>query len=421
MTILFNGRRWLKFRLQRGPRLEISDPLACRAHALRGTDVPTRGSAPVCGIAWASSFYPLPLHDFFSQLESRPELTFPSRLLAAAIGPDAERSLCQAHVLEPKGPATWYTCARRFRGCRRTVAVDGEQLHLVCGRPSGDCPTEIEPASDLGQHALDEAALLRLLQRLFGVAGQSPRAEGRGEPLHLGREPGDHREVWLWLRPHEPLFAMWLGDLESRTQGEGRALVLVPTSKRIYQHTFQRNGPGQPVEVLCLDRALAIDGLAIVRAPPPAARPVGVPWSHGAYVERRGVRLRVPAGVRWPHIFIEYVNGDTVAVRFGVSSSVRLSAADLGLRSEMEGKSSPLWDLLIALCLGNGKCSRAAISAPNVGVLRTRATRLSKHLCAVFGLEEPPLHVHKRTQTVHADFLARPETRRSSTRRDRLP
>jgi hypothetical protein len=100
---------------------------------------------------------------------------------------------------------------------------------------------------------------------------------------------------------------------------------------------------------------------------------------------------------------------------------VRLSAADLGLRSEMEGKSSPLWDLLIALCLGNGKCSRAAISAPNVGVLRTRATRLSKHLCAVFGLEDPPLHVHKRTQTVHADFLARPETRRSSTRRDRLP
>ncbi|MGH7294548.1 MAG: hypothetical protein ACRELB_06440 [Polyangiaceae bacterium] len=360
------------------------------------------------------------LHHFFRLLESRPEFTVPSRLLADAIGRAAEEALCHAHVLGPSGPATWYPCARRLRFCRRTVALsaDGAQAHLFCGRSSGECPAEIEPVSELGQHALNEGELVRLLQRLFGVAGQSPRSEGRGQPMLLGRTPGARREVWLWLRPDEPAFGIWMGELESRALDGLRALVLVPTSRRVHAHTFERYAPGQPVEVTYLDSALTVDGLAIVRAAAPAGPPLRVPCLDGPFVERSGVRLRVPAGVGWAHIFIEYVNGDTIAVRFGASAPVRLSAADLGLKREMDGKASQLWELLLALCLGSGTCSRIDLNAANVGVLRTRATRLSKHLCAVFNLEEPPLHVHRRTQTVRADFHARPETRRSSTRRE---
>ena len=46
-------------------------------------------------------------------------------------------------VLVPQGPATWYPCARGLRGCRRIVAEDGAHLHLLCGRVSGGCATEI--------------------------------------------------------------------------------------------------------------------------------------------------------------------------------------------------------------------------------------------------------------------------------------
>jgi hypothetical protein len=173
----------------------------------------------------------------------------------------------------------------------------------------------------------------------------------------------------------------------------------------------------QPVEVVYLDRALTADAEGIVQRLPAAAQLARVPWSHGPLVVRPGARLQVPASVGWSHIFIEYVNGDTVSARFGARAPVRLSAADLGLKRELDGPASPLWDLLIALCLGNGTCARMDTDAPNIGALRTRATRLSQHLCAVFGLNDPPLHVDKQTQTVRADFLARPETRRASTRR----
>jgi hypothetical protein len=360
----------------------------------------------------------LPLHQFFRLLESRPEFTCPSRLLGDVVGPAAEEALCQARVLGPKGPATWYACARGLRTCRRTVAADRAQLHLLCGRASGDCPPEIVAAEEYGQHALDEPALVRLLQRLFGVDGQPPRIEGRGQPIRLGRSPGGDCEVWAWLRPFEPAFANWMGDLENRmhTKQRRRALVLVPTHARIYNHTFERYGPGQPVEVVYLDRALTVDGHQIVRTPPRPGPTARVPWS-APVLDRQGARLRVAAGVRWSHITIEYVNDDTVAVRVGAHPPTRMSAADLGLKRELGGKPPPLWELLLALCAGNGTCSRRGAGAYNLGALRTTASRLSKRLSAVFGIVEPALHVDKRTESVRSDFLARPETRRSSTRR----
>jgi len=358
------------------------------------------------------------LHRFFSFLESRPELTFPSRLLADAIGAEAEGALCRAAVLVPQGPATWYPCARGLRGCRRIVAADGAHLHLLCGRVSGGCATEILPAEGLGQHGLDEPALVRLLQRLFGVDGQAARSEGRGQPIWLGRSLGGHPEVWAWLRPSEPAFAVWMGDLEERARGRP-ALVLVPTPACIHAETFERYGPGQPVEVVHLDRALTVDGGEIVRAPAWGAQRARVPWAQDDVVVRTGVRLRVPAGVRWSHITIEYVTDDVVAVRIGAHPPVRLSAADLGLTRESTANVSHLWELLLALCAGNGTCTRGRVGASSLAALRVRATRLSSRLCTAFGMPDPPLHVDSQTQSVRADFVARPETRRASTRRDR--
>jgi hypothetical protein len=301
------------------------------------------------------------------------------------------------------------------------VAADRAQLHLVCGHSWADCATEIVAAEEYGQHAVDERALLHLLQRLFGVEGQSVRSEGRGQPIRLGSTSGGECEVWAWLRPSEPAFANWIGDLETRARGKHRARVLVPTPRRIYSHTFERYGPGQPVEVVHLDQALTIVGREIVPSPSRGRHGTRVPWADAVVVARPGARLRVAAGVRWSHITIEYVNDDTVAVRVGARSPVRISSADLGLRADSgaAAKRPQPWELLLALCAGNGSCSRGSVGAPDLGALRTRATRLSKLLCAVFGIADAPLHVDGRSQSVRADFLALPETRRERSRRER--
>ena len=361
----------------------------------------------------------MPLHQFFSRLETLVPFTIPSCLLDRAVGPEAAAALCEARVLVPDGAATWYPCARGLRGCRRTVAVDRDDLHLICGRPSHGCAAETVPAAELGQHALDEAALVRLLQRLFGVEGQPACSEGRGQPTCLGRSPIGDGDLWLWLRPTEPAFAMWMGDLETRTHDRQRALVLVPTPERIASHTFERYGPGQPLEVVHLERALTLDEGLIVRTPPRTRLSAPLPRTLGPAVDRPSTRLRVEVGVRWSHITFEYVDDRTIAIRVGAHPPVRLSAIDLGLNHPLDGKVPALWALLLGLCAGNGTCSRSSVEVPSLNALRILATRLSERLCATFGIANSPLHVDRTTQSVTAEFLARHETRRASTRRGR--
>jgi hypothetical protein len=370
------------------------------------------------GIAVPLSLYQhLPLHRFLSLLESRSEFAYPTRLLADAIGTDAERALCDAGVLAPRGTTAWYPCAKGLRGCRRVVAAEGTRLHVLCGRSSGECATETLGAEDLGQHILEESALVRLLQQLFEVDGQAVRGEGRGQPLCIGKSDGGC-DVWLWLRPREPEFAIWMSHLENRPRG-ARALVLVPTGARIYTDTFERYGPSQPITVVYLDRALTVVDGRVVRSAPATEASARVPWPADTLVERRGARLNVPAGIGWSHIVIEYVNDDVVAVRVGALSPVRLTAAELGLTHVSNGRASELWRLLVALCEGHGTCTRANVGT-SIDALKTRVRRLSDQLCRVFRLPDLPLHVDSATESVRADFRAAPETRRAATRRRRM-
>ena len=57
---------------------------------------------------------PLPLHRFFSLLESRSEFTYPTCLLAGAIGADAEKALCDAEVLGPWVNPRWLNILASF-------------------------------------------------------------------------------------------------------------------------------------------------------------------------------------------------------------------------------------------------------------------------------------------------------------------
>jgi hypothetical protein len=145
-----------------------------------------------------------------------------------------------------------------------------------------------------------------------------------------------------------------------------------------------------------------------------------VPWQPSTIVDRPSARLHVPAGVGWSHIAIEYVDDDVVAVRIGARSPVRLSAAELGLTQESNGRVSLQWNLLLALCEGHGTCTCAAAGTPTMEAFKTRVARLSQQLCEVFQIRELPLHVDSKAQSVRADFRAAPETQRSATRRRRL-
>jgi hypothetical protein len=255
------------------------------------------------------------------------------------------------------------------------------------------------------------------VKALFVVDRETVRREGRGQPLGLGRTPGRAEDLYLWLRPTEPEVSDWIADrLHQRLRPE-RTLLLVPTPRLVRVDTFERHGPGQPVEIVHLERALTVDGGQIVRVAS-GAPPLRLPWPTEP-VLGRGIRLQVPAGVRWPHITIEHVDDDILGVRIGAHPPVRVVAAELGLTRETSGKLSDLWVLLRTLCEDGGTTTRARVRAPNVNALRIQATRLSELLCAAFGIPDTPLHVEGRTETVRADFVALPEPRRTTRRRDR--
>jgi hypothetical protein len=349
----------------------------------------------------------MPLRRFLSLVESRPRFVYPSRLLADAVGADAAGALCSAGVLVPDGRATWYPCGRGRKGCPRVIGDAG----LSCSRTPAECPEEAVDPAELGQHTLCEDALTRLLQELFGVAGQLAAADPRGEPLLLGSAAGT--STWLWLRPREPDFSFWMRE---RDEVAERTVALVPTPARIYAETFDRHGPGQHASVVHLDRALSLVGGSIVRAAAdePALR---LPWKPAHPVERPQARVHVPAGTPWGQIAIEYVHDDLVAIRVGDEWPVRLTSAELGMTKDTNGAMDKQWELLLALCRGNGRCTRGAVGAASMEVLKTRAARLGDRLCCALGMPERPLHVSSREQMVWSDFRAAPETRREASRR----
>lgn len=359
----------------------------------------------------------MPLRRFLALVESRPEFRYPSRLLADAVGSlQARDALCASGVLVPDGPSTWYPCAHGRRSCTRSVAISGGRAQVRCGRLSDECATESFEEGELGQHVLNELALVATLQALFEVDGQPVYRERRGQVFSLGRSATAGRaRAWLWLRPREPDFSLWMRELEER---EDRAHVLVPTAAQINTQTFDRYGPGQPLSIVHLDRALSVHDGRIVRVCDDAQPRARVPWPMSQRVQRTPARVHTPAGTEWRQITIEYVDNDVVAIRVGDADPVRLTAADLGLTRASNGKLSDQWRLLVALCAGSGSCERRSVGASSVDVLIMRATRLGASLCEVLGIEGNPLHVSSRDETVVCDFRALPETSRELTRRN---
>ena len=359
----------------------------------------------------------MPLRRFLSLVESRQDFCYPTPLLGDAIGIGAKDALCAAGVLAAHGPATWYPCARGLRGCVRIVAADpaAAKLHALCGRSPSQCPTDSFAEHELGQHELCEAALATLLQGLFEAQGQAVGRHGRGAILSLGqKEPGPAgRELWLWLRPKEPDFSQWARDLEDRPR---QAIVLVPTPALVHADTFNRYGPGRPVQIMYLNHTLTIEGGRIVRAEEGVAPPARVPWATERHVERSHARVHTPAGTRWGDITIEKVDGHVVAVRIGDRAPARLSAAEFGMTSEANGEPTEQWKLLLELCDGSGTCTRGSVGASSMDVLKVRMRRLGIRLCAVFGIAELPLHVSSDDESVRTEFRAFPHTRRETDR-----
>jgi hypothetical protein len=360
----------------------------------------------------------MPLRRFLALVESRPEFRYPSRLLAAAIGSEQARdALCASGVLVPDGLASWYPCAHGRRSCTRSVAVSEGRAEVRCGRLPEECAPESFQQGELGQHTFNELGLIATLQPLFGVEGQPVFRERQGQVFWLGRSAAEGGAlVWLWLRPREPGFSLWMRELEDRG---GRARVLVPTAAGIYTQTFDRYGPGQPVSIVHLDRALSVDGKRIVRVSEASEERARLPWPIAQPVQRTPARVHTPAGTQWRQIAIEFVNDDVVAIRVGDADPVRLTAAELGLTRATNGETNEQWRLLVALCAGSGTCERRSVGAASVDVLITRATRLGARLCDVLGIEGNPLHVSSRDETVTSDFRALPDTRRELARRSR--
>jgi len=346
------------------------------------------------------------LRRFLELVESRHEIRYPTRFLADGVGGIAAAdALCASGVLAPAGTATWFPCGQGRHACRRTVSTSEAGLRATCGRSPSACEVLTFDSGDLTEHVFVELAFVALLQELFDAQGAIFRER---HALWLGRSASESRAgVWLWLRPEEPHFTVWMREVEDRG---ARALVLVPTPSYTYAETFDRYGPGQPVSIVYLDRSLSIADGRIVRASRDAP-PARVPWPPRRRVERSIARVRTTAGTVWRQITIKLVDGDVVAIRVGEQAPVHLSALELGMvRANGTGEHSDLWHLLRALCEGSGTCTRAGVFATSMDVLTTRARRLGARLSEILGIEGNPLHVSNRDQTVSSEFRAVPES-----------
>lgn len=257
--------------------------------------------------------------------------------------------------------------------------------------------------------------LTRVLRALYGIESRGLAVPTRFEslPVPLGwiRDEGGDRDAMLFVGPHLTL-------PRSFRKG-GRALVLVPTARRVSPELRDRCPPGAAYVVEVLDEVLAVRGGRIVRAgvaaphaadlgPPPAvAAPVSALPSVPAASPPAASR-RLPGAPRWNAIEFTLLDAHTVRIDFpGVS--VCRSYVDLGMAHARSRQPTRPWQLLVELCEGYGIFLSRAFG--DAVATKKLVSRLAAILRDVFGLPDTPFHPYRPKEGWRAKFVAHPKRR----------
>jgi hypothetical protein len=246
--------------------------------------------------------------------------------------------------------------------------------------------------------------LVRALRSIWAVDPRGLSTPGKldGDSTTIGWSGSGpvEREVVLVGRQRHSLFGV--------LHRSRRTLALLPVARWLADADRAKHGPSALVAVEVLeevlvarDGQLAHKGAESAAAPASAEPPPAAP--RAPLRSSRPAPLHVPGAKRWNEVTISLVDERTVRIDVG-GRSHRRTHTDLGMGHGQSREPTKVWEMLVALCEGNGYLSTSRFGGPVA--TKTLVSRLRGALRAVFGLTQDPLHRYSSEQGWRTRFVA---------------
>jgi hypothetical protein len=185
-------------------------------------------------------------------------------------------------------------------------------------------------------------------------------------------------------------------------------LALVPTARFLTPEISARHGPGATVVFVVLEELLTVRGgrIRCAGAQAPDAAELPAPSSSRAPSARdlaaeRGVPF--PGAKTWGDVAIHVVN-EHVLLIIVRGRRWHVSPADCGLAKKKSRHPKIMWELLHAVCDGNGTFKGRRFG--DAEATKRTMSRLRDELKRMFGLEDDPFFPFRRREGWHTRFHA---------------
>lgn len=287
----------------------------------------------------------------------------------AMLGEKVSLGLLADGVLTPTAPRAAHPCDDDLSRCDRDVVPSDEEgcpyLALCRGMSDEPCPALQLSEDEVHQVQVSAVALHDLLRGLFGVTKPEHGRQGEIAPLgHTATGAG----VYFVRNPR----ARAMGDA-ARSVPEG-GLVLVPTTEGAALdalETASRRG----VRVVSLAESVSFgpDGLALAGRRRARSPKVSAPAAV------------LPKAQSFRDVRITLLDGHSVRISVR-GTAVRCHFVDLGLGSRHSGKPLRAFDILVAICEGNGTFRISQFG--KFDAVRKQLQILEKALAQVVGCED---------------------------------
>jgi hypothetical protein len=261
----------------------------------------------------------------------------------------------------------------------------------------------LRPTERVDMDEISYPDLARVLRALW-------RVQGRGLPVpgSLGKAPdaigwmvdgGGERSVVIVADQGYGLRNASLRPMPT--------LALVPTARRLTPEMRARHGPGATVIFEVLEEALTVRGGRIARAgarAPDAAELPAPPSSRAPRARTPAARgVPFPGAKSWVDVGIYVVDEHILLIIVG-GRRCRVSPADCGMATAIGRRPMITWELLHAVCDGNGTFMGRRFG--DAKATKTTVSRLRRELQRMFGLAGDPFFPFRRKEGWHARFRA---------------
>lgn len=323
-------------------------------------------------------------------LDRAPALSGVKATWQEAFGGDLD--IAEKFLQPEQEPATTYPCPRPGGdGCPRRVVEHGpDDLVAVCGNRPAECEPIKVTRQDLVVYRFDVEALAAAIGAAFGFDGGRAPVDGIDGVAAIGRyapRPG-HRFPAFFALPGDG-FPAALELLVARAGGP--CLVFVPSANGAAALVGNAH-QARSVHVLACDECLAWDGRRLVCARP--AEEILAPFRTLALPEQAQppVTFPTPAGVKWPEVRMQFIDGHTLRASVRGESHV-YTFSQMGMVDSRSGNPDKQWELLHTLADEAGSLTWDSRGADPKR--KKQKELLSKTLRRFFGIDAEPFKYKK--------------------------